>query len=192
MQDGMTRLMLGWYMRFDVFAGLMAGFETVLSREWFEYAKNFFQGKATKDPESLNWKIELAIMRHRLVATDMSLLFAKMGKGEISLDEFIRENEIIGRRIAEWKSNMDPAIQDSRYLVTDFSGARPVDPEDIVDPYIHGTIYKGPLWVMNLATIDCKYWSSSAFPVPKCPSKPLKIVASQAVADCLFKGILST
>lgn len=152
----MTRLILGWYMRFDVFAGLMAGFETVLSREWFSYANDFFQQQVTKEPESLNWRIELAIAQHRLVATDMSLLFAKKGRGEISHDNFILENEVIGRRIAEWKSNMDPALQDGRYLVTDFSGARPVDPDDIVDPYIPGTIYSGPLWAMNVAIIDCK------------------------------------
>ncbi|CZR62407.1 related to C6 finger domain protein [Phialocephala subalpina] len=154
MQDGMTRLILGWYMRFDVFAGLMAGFETVLSREWFSYAHEFFRQQSMKEPEALDWKIELAIAQHRLVATDMSLLFAKKGKGEISHDQFLLENEAIGRRIAEWKSKMDPALQDSRYLVNDFSGARPVDPNDIVDPYIPGTIYSGPLWVMNVATID--------------------------------------
>jgi hypothetical protein len=49
---------------------------------------------------------------------------------------------------------MDPALQDTRYLVTDFSGARPLDPDDIVDPYIAGTLYGGPLYVMNMATID--------------------------------------
>lgn len=156
MQDGMTRLILGWYMRFDVFAGLMAGFETVLSREWFSYARDFFQQQVEKEPEKLDWRIELAIAQHRLIATDMSLLFAKAGRGEISHDDFVSENEIIGRRITEWKSNMDPALQDSRYLVTNFSGARPVNADDIVDPYIPGKIYSGPLYVMNVATIDCE------------------------------------
>ncbi len=154
MEDDMTRVILGWYMRFDVFAGLMGGFETVLSREWFSYAQDFYQQQVAKYPANLDWKIESAIAQHRLVATDMSLLFAKMGKGEISYEQFVRENEDIGRRIEEWKSKMDPALQDSRYLVTDFSGARPRDPEDIVDPYDAGILYGGPLYVMNMATID--------------------------------------
>ncbi|KAG4443754.1 hypothetical protein IFR05_000745 [Cadophora sp. M221] len=154
MADPMARVILGWYMRFDVFAGLMGGFETVLSREWFSYAHEFFQHQVMKEPGILDWKIESAIAQHRLVATDMSLLFARRGKGEISDQQFIAENDIIARRIEEWKSKMDPALEDPRYLVTDFSGARPVDPDDIVNPYIPGVIYSGPLWVMNIALID--------------------------------------
>lgn len=154
MEDSMTRVILGWYMRFDVFAGLMGGFETVLSREWFSYSQEFFDHQVVREPSNLDWKIELALAQHRLVATDMSLLFAKMGKGEIPFEQFVSENEIIGRRIEEWKTKMDPALQDSHYLVRGFTGARPVDPDDIVDPYLPGTIYSGPLWVMNIATID--------------------------------------
>ncbi|KAH7383719.1 hypothetical protein BKA64DRAFT_646894 [Cadophora sp. MPI-SDFR-AT-0126] len=154
MAHPMTRVILGWYMRFDVFAGLMGGFETVLSREWFCYAQEFFQRQVTNEPDILDWKIESAIAQHRLVAMDMSLLFARRGKGDISDEQFCVENEIIARRIEEWKSKMDPALQDPRYLVTDFSGARPLDPEDIVNPYIPGVLYSGPLWVMNVAIID--------------------------------------
>jgi hypothetical protein len=154
MQNEMPRVILSWYMRFDVFAGLMGGFETVLSREWFSYSYNFCQEQVARDPQHLNWKIECALAQHRLVAMDMSTLFAKMAKGEIAYEQFIGENEIISRRIEEWKSKMDPALQDSRYLVTDFTGARPLDPDDIVDPYIPGTIYQDRLWVMNVANID--------------------------------------
>ena len=154
MQNEMSRIILGWYMRFDVFAGLMGGFETVLSREWFSYAFDFCQEKVTREPINLDWKIERALAQHRLVATDMSSLFAKMAKGEIPFEQFVSENEIISKRIEEWKSKMDPALQDPRYLVTDFTGARPLDPDDIVDPYIPRTIFQGPLWVMNVATID--------------------------------------
>ena len=154
MADPMARIILGWYMRFDVFAGLMGGFETVLSREWFSYAQEFFQHQVTNEPDVLDWKIESAIAQHRLVATDMSLLFARKGKDELSDEQFLVENAIIARRIEEWRSKMDPALQDPRYLVTDFSGARPLDPEDIVNPYIPGVIYSGPLWVMNIAIID--------------------------------------
>lgn len=141
-------------MRFDVFAGLMGGFATVLSREWFSYAWDFFKEQVVRDPENLDWKIESAIAQHRVIATDMSLLFAKIGKGEISLEDFLRDNESISKRIEEWKTKMDPALEDSRYLVNDFSGSRTLDPDGIVNPYIPGVIYSGPLWVMNVANID--------------------------------------
>jgi hypothetical protein len=154
MQSEMSRIILGWYMRFDVFAGLMGGFETVLSREWFSSAYEFFQRQIESEPASLKWKIEAALANHRLLATDMSLLFVKKGKGELSPDQFMSENAEIGRKIQEWKTKMDPALQDKRFLVTDFAGARPRHPNSIVDPYLPGVVYSGPLWVMNVATID--------------------------------------
>ena len=154
MQNELTRVILGWYMRFDVFGGLLGGFQTVLGREWFFQAQDFFQQQATREPTNLSWKIEFAVAQIRLIAMDMSTVFAKIGKGEITFDQFVVENEAIGTRIQEWKTKMDPALQDSRYLVVDFTGARPVEVDDIVDPYVPGTIYNGPLFVVNVCLID--------------------------------------
>ncbi|TVY80692.1 Transcriptional regulatory protein moc3 [Lachnellula suecica] len=123
MQSGVSRIILPWYIRFDVFAGLMGGFETVLSREWFSSAYEFFRERIKAEPANLKWKIEAAFAQHRLCAMDMSLLFAKMGKGELSLDQFMSENAEIGSQIGEWKSKIDLALLDKRYAVTDFSGA---------------------------------------------------------------------
>ncbi|KAK0128959.1 hypothetical protein ONS95_000902 [Cadophora gregata] len=192
MEDPMTRVILGWYMRFDVFAGLMGGFETVLSREWFSYAQDFFQQRVSIEPDRLDWKIESAIAQHRLVATDMSLLFARRGKGDLSDEQFVAENDIIARRIEEWKNKMDPALQDPRYLVTDFSGARPLDPEDIVNPYVPGIIYSGPLWVMNVAiidwyAIDMMHKYQTALTMKTQPSPDLGLIA---YASCqLFEAV---
>ena len=157
MHTPMTRVILAWYMRFDVFAGLLGGFQTTLSRDWFSHSHDFFKQQAINEPESLDWKIEAAISQYRLLATDMSLLFAKMGKREISTEQFIAENDIISRRIEEWSTHLDPALQDSRYLVMEFNERRHVDPDDIVDPYLPGTLYQGPLWAMNIAKLD---WTS--------------------------------
>lgn len=192
MQNDITRVILGWYMRFDVFAGLMGGFETVLSREWFSYAQEFFQQQINREPDNLVWKIEESIAHLRLIAMDMSNLFAKMGKGEISREQFMQDNEIMGRRIANWKAKMDPALQDSRHLVTDFSGAPPLDPDDIVDPYLPGTIYSGPLWVVNLSTldwysIDLMHKYQTALTMQTQPSAELGL---KAYASCqLFEAI---
>ena len=154
MQSELSRVILGWYMRFDVFAGLMGGFETVLSREWFSNAQEHFEQQVSRDATNLRLKIELAVSQLRLIAMDMSTVFAKMGKGEITFDQFLGDNQAIRTRIQEWKTKMDPALQDNRYLVTDFTGAQPLDLDDIVDPYRPGTIYTGPLFVMNVCLID--------------------------------------
>ncbi len=106
------------------------------------------------EPEKLNWKVDGAVANHRLVAMDMSLLFAKRGRGEISQERFVQENELIRQRIVEWMTKMDPALQDVRHRVMDFTSTQPRDPADIVNPYKPGTLYKDPLFVMNVAIID--------------------------------------
>jgi hypothetical protein len=87
---------------------------------------------------------------------------------------------------------MDPSLQDSRYLVTDFSGAPAFDPDDIVNPYMPGVIYGGPLWVMNVAAID---WHSislmhlyqTALTIKTQPSRELCL---KAYASCqLFESV---
>lgn len=154
MKSQMTQLILSWYMRFDVFAGLLGGFSTVLSREWFSYGQEYFERKVIDEPSTLQWRIEASLWKYRLIATDLSLLFAKMGKGQISREQFAIENEILTTRIREWKSKMDPALEDKRYLVYDFGTPPPLSPHSIVNPYTPGVFYRGPLWVMNIAKLD--------------------------------------
>lgn len=126
----------------------------MLSRDWFAYSLDFFERQVQAEPQNIDWKIEHSVAQGRLIAMDMSLLFARNGRGEVTRDEFARDNKDIGRRITEWKTRMDPALRDRRYLVTNFSTSRPLDPGDIVNPYEQGIIFHGPLWPMNIAMID--------------------------------------
>lgn len=192
METDCSRVILGWYGRFDVFAGLMGGFETVLSRDWFSGSREYFERRSMEEPNNIEWKIEEAIADVRLIAMDMSILFARKGKGEITQENFLAENNTIDQRITNWKENMDPALQNPLYRVTDFTGARPLEPDDIVDPYIPGTLLAGPLWAMNKCMID---WYSvglmhkyqTALTLQTQPSKEL---AMKAYASCqLFEAI---
>jgi hypothetical protein len=157
METGMTRLVLGWYMRFDAFASLMSGFEMVLDRRWMSNSVEYFYQQTLREPGNLVWKIEHAFAQLRLIAMDMSTIFAKSGKGEIAHDQFVKENGVLWERLISWKSQIDPALEDPRYLVTDFTNAPALDPDDIVNPYTPGVIYSGPLWPMNLGMVD---WNS--------------------------------
>lgn len=116
----------------------------------------------------------------------------KNGKEGITHGQLFEEIEAIGKRIEAWKTQMDPSLQDSRYLVTDFSGAPAFDPDDIVNPYMPGVIYGGPLWVMNVAAID---WHSislmhlyqTALTIKTQPSRELCL---KAYASCqLFESV---
>ena len=63
-------------MRFDAFASLMSGFEMVLDRKWMSYAQDFLQQQALIEPGNLLWKLELAFAQLRLIAMDISTIFA--------------------------------------------------------------------------------------------------------------------
>lgn len=84
----------------------------------------------------------------------MSVLFTMIGKGAISKEEFIIKNEEVTKAIADWKDNIDPALQDPRYIVTDWGSAPSLDPDNIVNPYRPGVLYGGPLWPFNISTMD--------------------------------------
>lgn len=157
MESGMNRVILNWYMRFDAFASLMSGFEMVLDRKWMSYAQDFLQQQTLREPANLIWKLELAFAQLRLIAMDMSTIFAKNRKGQLTDDYFTNENEALRQRLLSWKSHMDPALQDTRYLVTDFPNAVAIGPDEIVNPYTPGVMYSGPLWPLNLGMVD---WNS--------------------------------
>ena len=148
------RRILSWYSRFDLFAGLMAGHSTVLSREWFYASDNYYRSQMLKDPESLDFKIEGAVAGHRLIAMDLATLFAKLPRGEISITDFIRENKIIGQRIENWMSPMSQFLSNRKYLVTSFEAAEDRDVDDIVDPYVPGGLLSGDLWSVNFMMLD--------------------------------------
>jgi hypothetical protein len=192
MQSETSRVVLAWYSRFDVFAGLMGGFETVLSREWFSWPQEYFARRVLDEPDNINWKIEEAVSSIRLVAMEMSVLFSRRGKGEISHDQFLVENEIVERKIRNWKDKMDPALRNPQWLVSEFTGARIPDLDDIVDPYVPGILYDGPLWSMNICLIDWysvllmhKYQTALTLQQPFSPD-----LAMTALATCqLFEAI---
>jgi hypothetical protein len=107
-----------------------------------------------QEPSNLDWKIEEKCAALRLFGMDMAILFARKAKGTISHDQFLYENDELGRSLAEWYDNMDPDLRDPNYAVLDLEPPEELDPDDIVDPYVPGLIFNGPLWTMNLAIID--------------------------------------
>ena len=154
MESEVSRKILSWYARFDLIAGLMAGCDTFLSRDWFSSYEQYYQEQARLNPKNIAVKFEAAIGGHRLVAMDMALLYAKLPRKEISIEDFTRENKRLSERISLWKDQLDPALLDPRYLVTSFERSCDIDPEDIVDPYVPGVLYKDELWPTNFLLLD--------------------------------------
>ena len=148
------RKILAWYARFDLFAGLMSGYETVLGREWMLAYERYYTHQSYLDPSNLDYKIESNIGKHRLMAMDMAILFAKLPRGAISIQDFMRENQLISENISRWKQELDPLLLNSEHLVMSYDGAPERDPNDIVDPYKPGGLYKGPLFSINFMLLD--------------------------------------
>ncbi|KAI8949760.1 hypothetical protein F4801DRAFT_390667 [Xylaria longipes] len=153
MQSSISAL-LTWYIRFDVFVAMMGGFETALPREWFVSAVEGSKKRVEDDPNDLSWRTEVQATILRLMSMDMSLLYAKSSRGEISAEAYDEEYDNISARLSEWKDGIDPAITDSNYLVTDFSYKQPLTDDDIVDPYKPGSLYQFPLFSTTILLME--------------------------------------
>ncbi|KAF2145208.1 uncharacterized protein K452DRAFT_244963 [Aplosporella prunicola CBS 121167] len=157
MQNETSRRILLWYVRFDLFGGFLGGNETALARDWFVACAQYYVQQTRDRPEDLNSKFEERLCQCRLFARDVSALFSRTTKGLLDSEAFAAESAAIEQRLAEWYDELDPALMDESKHITDFSGAPPRDPEDIVDPYDPNSMYGGDLFPMNICLID--YWA---------------------------------
>ncbi|KAJ3570952.1 hypothetical protein NPX13_g5549 [Xylaria arbuscula] len=146
--------LLTWYIRFDVFVAMMGGFETALPREWFIAAVEGSEKKVEDNPDDLAWRTEVQATNLRLISMDMSLLYAKSARGDISPEDYSAEYNQISARVWEWKTGLDPAIIDANFLVTDFHYRRPLTDADILDPYKPGSLYKPPLFSTTILFME--------------------------------------
>ena len=153
METEVRRKILAWYIRFDVMGGFLSGYETLLSRDWFLAKEAYYVQQSLTYPLSVDYKIEAMIAKHRILATDLTMLLAQLPRGDISADEFTRESDGITEKIKSWKIGLDPVFEDEIYQVRYPEGQKP-DPDDIVNPYMPGGLYKGPLFSFNLMLID--------------------------------------
>ncbi|KAF4994737.1 hypothetical protein FGRMN_5591 [Fusarium graminum] len=170
MQTPMGRMCLSWYARFDGFVAIMGGFPTDLPREWFQAMLDFYKTGMIENPEEVYWKINEWSARLRLITYDMSILFARGGRGQISQEDFVKEHDLINEQLLEWKEKRDPALQDPRYLVKDFPPPETLDPDDFVDPYTVGILYDFPLFDV---TVLCAEWNSIMI-MHKCQSSGMR------------------
>jgi hypothetical protein len=188
----MQQVIFHWYSHFDVFASLMDSGETVLEREWFLACQQYHLEQAERHQDDISHRIEEAIANLRLITVDMSTLFAGRAKGSICYSDFVGENDALTRRISEWHSDMHPSLRDQAFAVTSFRGAPRLDPDDIVDPYSPGILFKGPIWTMNFVllswyTLDLMHRYQTALALQRQPPVELEHMALQTCQ--LFEAI---
>ncbi|KAK2032447.1 hypothetical protein LX32DRAFT_650053 [Colletotrichum zoysiae] len=152
-QSALGRMVLSWYGRFDIFIALMGGFPTMLAPEWFTTFVEYCDQQAISDEaDSREWMYEAASGRLRMISREMSTLFARGSRGQISPEDFAIEHERIQNSLQGWKDSWDLALTDPSHFVTDFSHARALNDDDIVDPFAPGVLYDFPAFPTTLLT----------------------------------------
>jgi hypothetical protein len=157
MQDETRRRIIAWYIRFDLFAGMMSGNETRLSREWFAACHDHYRRQAIDRPDDLVAQFENYFSTSRLLATDVALLFAAKVKEAISEEQFVSKVQELLASFTNFGRTLESAYTDPSNYVKDFPGAGAPNNEEITnfrDPYFLRT---GELFTMNFVLLD--FWA---------------------------------
>lgn len=142
-----------WYSRFDLVAGILAGNEAVLDREWYMAKEHQDAQQAALYPNDPDKQIDLAISINRRFGLDMASLYAKLSRGMISIDEFIIQNNSLAKGLERMRDIL-MAFEGSEHVVRSYPNRKPLTEKDTFDPYVPGGLYQGPLWRLNYAWID--------------------------------------
>lgn len=142
-----------WYARFDVVAGIVAGTEAILSRDWYMAKEQYDEEQAALYPDDAYKQLVLVASINRRFGLDMASLYAKLSRGMIPMDEFAVQNDKLGQTMERAKDILRK-FDDSEYTVHSYPNKKPLTEDDIVDPYTPGAIHQGPLWDANYAWID--------------------------------------
>ena len=148
-----SRVIFNWYARFDISAGLLAGNETILHRAWYEVGHDWYESQLDPEEIDVEGMYQFIVSSKRLLALDMAACFSKLPRGQITIEQFVREIKSLEERLLRMKCQIQ-TLNDGYYTVTDFPYAQPLTDADIVDPYIPGGLFCGALWSLNFIWME--------------------------------------
>ena len=157
MQDETRRKIISWYIRFDLFAGMMSGGETVLGREWFASCADFYQRQAFDRPNDTGAKFEECFSTARLLATDVAMMFAAKSKNTISDEQFALSTNSMKDQLAKFGHDIKTAFTDPSIFVKSYPNAPPPSEDDITDFRDSMFLYASELFTMNYIQTD--FWA---------------------------------
>jgi hypothetical protein len=148
METERSRQIFAWYARFDLLAGLMAGNQMALPREWYAQCARWYGEHI--DPEDVDPEGDMYYFfaTNRLIGLDLAALLSKFRRGQISREDFVVESEKLSQRMDELRQRIQ-ALNDDYYTVTQFPAKQPLEPNDIVDPYVPGGLFRDALFPLN-------------------------------------------
>lgn len=158
MRSETHRKIIAWYIRFDLFAGFMSGYETVLGREWHLACADFYDRQAKDKPKDLGSLFEDKFARSRLVAFDIAMLFARKQKGTSSDEDFGQDMMTIMHRVNAMQEDLETSFEDTRQYVKEFPNAPPLSDEaGVMDSTDPNFLWAGELFTWNFILID--FWA---------------------------------
>src|SRR5436190_3895118 len=153
-KDELHRHIFMWYARVDVMAGILAGEEATLSREWYEASEMCSALQAASSPDDFKKKVRLLMTRSCKIGMDMAALFAKTSsRNPINPGDLRAEIDRLSASLDQLSEALE-AIKDPTYLVTSFPHKKPLGSDDVFDPYVPGDLYDDPIWDVNYLSLD--------------------------------------
>ncbi|KAK3339284.1 hypothetical protein B0H65DRAFT_295929 [Neurospora tetraspora] len=159
MQTSVGRMILTWYTRFDVFTGIMGSSKTMLPREWFTAYVDYYETRAAENPTELSYKTEVCSGRLRMISMEMSILFGRGARQELTEEEYTAEHCRLYNALHEWKNSWDPALVNPEFLVTDLPMNGATEADRIFQPFTPGLLFRPPLFSSTILTCE---WNSIA------------------------------
>lgn len=153
METPVGRVCLHWYARFDGFISFRASFPSGLPPEYIDNMAAYYKSQLELRPDDITMLAADRTTSLRKIAMSQAFLFARRNRGQISQEEFVKEHHRHTQMLRHYRENWHPLLTDPQYLVTDFGGRTP-DPEDIVNPYQPGLLYRPPLFVTTVASAE--------------------------------------
>lgn len=149
-----AREILVWYARFDIIAGILAGSESILSREWYVAREEYDAEQAARYPNSISKQMSLAGSINRRFGLDMASLYAKLHCGMISMEDFIGQNDQLYQTLDIIEDILRRCDKPEYAVHLSPQSASPTTDDDVIDVNSLGKIYRGPLWDLNFLWID--------------------------------------
>ncbi|GAB7334437.1 hypothetical protein MBLNU13_g06440t1 [Cladosporium sp. NU13] len=157
MQSETHRKIISWYIRFDLFAGMMSGGTPILGREWFDACAEFYKRQARDRPNDSGARFEDMFATSRLIATDIALLLASKVTGEKSDEQFASEVQKLMTQMDEYGERLDNTFTDPSCFVKTFPKAPPPSDDEITEFRDPNFCLAGDLFSMNYILID--FWA---------------------------------
>jgi hypothetical protein len=158
MQDETRRKIITWYIRFDLFAGMMGGGATTLERDWFAASAEFYQRQTRDKPHDLGARFEGYFATSRLLATDVTILFSGKAKNSITDEQFATGLDQLAQQFHSFGHTIETAFTDPSCFVHTFPDPSPDEEEEDLfqyrDPHF---LYAGELSTMNFVLTD--HWA---------------------------------